>query len=186
MVAFASLSTTSTERRSNSANVVASLSRMARCPLRRLQSSHGTRPDRSPAVRRNAFNFADASSNGEVGAVGRQEPKLRAHSFDRSAHGGRFVGGEIVEHDDVARCQRRPRTDSTYARSVALSFGRRSLAAQRESRSFRIRLSCASRFCRTVSECGVFWRVFERRGSQQKRPNTDAFSLVFVGCGGGI
>jgi hypothetical protein len=38
----------------------------------------------------------------EIGAVGRQEEHPRADSADHETDGGRLVGGEIVEHDDVA------------------------------------------------------------------------------------
>ena len=43
----------------------------------------------------------------EVGAVGRQKSQERSSLLNRRADLGLFVGGEIVEHDDVARSQRR-------------------------------------------------------------------------------
>jgi len=43
----------------------------------------------------------------EIRAVGRQEPELGADGFDRRAHRWLFVHGEIVEHDHIARAQRR-------------------------------------------------------------------------------
>ena len=42
----------------------------------------------------------------EIGTVGRQEAQLRANGFDRLAHGGLFVDGEIVEHDHIAGAER--------------------------------------------------------------------------------
>ena len=43
----------------------------------------------------------------EVRTIGRQEPKLRANRFDRPAHGRLFVGGEVIQDDDIAGGQRR-------------------------------------------------------------------------------
>ena len=43
----------------------------------------------------------------EIGAVGRQESEARARLLNGGAHLGLFVDGEVVEHDDVARPQRR-------------------------------------------------------------------------------
>ena len=43
----------------------------------------------------------------EVWAVGRQEPKLGAGALDRLSDGNRFVSGQIVHDDDVARRERR-------------------------------------------------------------------------------
>ena len=43
----------------------------------------------------------------EVRAVGRQKAELGAHGFDRRAHRGLFVDGEVVEHHHIARAQRR-------------------------------------------------------------------------------
>ena len=42
----------------------------------------------------------------EVGTVGRQESQARTGLLNRRAYLGLFVGGEIVEHDDIARTQR--------------------------------------------------------------------------------
>lgn len=43
----------------------------------------------------------------EVGAVGRQEPELRTDRLDRRAHTGVLVGGEVIQHHDIADRQRR-------------------------------------------------------------------------------
>ncbi len=43
----------------------------------------------------------------EVGTVGREKAQPRADPFDRRLDLRLFVGGEIVEHHDVARPQRR-------------------------------------------------------------------------------
>ena len=43
----------------------------------------------------------------EVGAVGRQKSQPRSGLLNRRADLGLLVGGEIVEHDDIARSQRR-------------------------------------------------------------------------------
>ena len=43
----------------------------------------------------------------EVGTVGRQKSDLRAGGFDGGAHLWLLVDGEIVEHDDIARSERR-------------------------------------------------------------------------------
>jgi len=42
----------------------------------------------------------------EVGTVGREKSQKRTRLFNRHAHLGLLVGGEIVEHDDIARAQR--------------------------------------------------------------------------------
>jgi len=43
----------------------------------------------------------------EVRTVGRQKSDLRADGFDRRAHLGLFVNGQIVEHHDIASLKRR-------------------------------------------------------------------------------
>ena len=53
---------------------------------------------RGRAERRNAFSFANAHSTGL---------EVCARGFDRGTHVRLFVYGEIVEHDDVARPERR-------------------------------------------------------------------------------
>ena len=42
----------------------------------------------------------------EIRTVGRQEAELGADGFDRRAHRGLFVHGEVVEHHDIAGAQR--------------------------------------------------------------------------------
>ena len=42
----------------------------------------------------------------EVGTVGRQKSELRARGFDRRAHLGLLMDGEVVEHDDIAPSER--------------------------------------------------------------------------------
>jgi hypothetical protein len=42
----------------------------------------------------------------EIRAVGRQEAEVGTDGFDRRAHRGLFVDGEVVEHHHVARAQR--------------------------------------------------------------------------------
>lgn len=54
------------------------------------------------------FEFREGHLDGiEIGTVGRQKADLRASGFDRRAHLGLLVDGEIVEHDNVARSERR-------------------------------------------------------------------------------
>src|SRR5262245_14078089 len=43
----------------------------------------------------------------EVWTVRREKPQVRPDGFDGRANGGLFVRGEVVEHDDIAACQRR-------------------------------------------------------------------------------
>ena len=49
----------------------------------------------------------------EVGTVGRQKAQMRPGLLNRRADLGLFVGGEIVEHDDIARRSVGTRTCST-------------------------------------------------------------------------
>jgi len=42
----------------------------------------------------------------EVGAIRRQKAQERSDLLNRDAHLGLFVGGEIIEHDDIPRLQR--------------------------------------------------------------------------------
>ncbi len=49
----------------------------------------------------------EALGHCEVGTVGREKAQERAGLLNRRAHLGLLVGGEIVEHDDIARAQRR-------------------------------------------------------------------------------
>jgi hypothetical protein len=43
----------------------------------------------------------------EIRTVGRQEAEVGTDGFDRRAHGGLFVDGEVVEHHHIARPKRR-------------------------------------------------------------------------------
>jgi hypothetical protein len=53
------------------------------------------------------LQFGEGEFDGiEVGTVRREKSQPRARLLNRHADGGLFVGGEIVEHDDIARAQR--------------------------------------------------------------------------------
>lgn len=53
------------------------------------------------------LQFGEGEFDGiEVGTVGRQKSQQRTGVLNRRPHLGLFVGGEIVEHDDIARAQR--------------------------------------------------------------------------------
>jgi hypothetical protein len=43
----------------------------------------------------------------EIGTVGWEKSQVRADGFDRGAHLGLLVDGQVVEHDDIARAERR-------------------------------------------------------------------------------
>jgi hypothetical protein len=66
-----------------------------------IEGARPRRPQESLQLREGQFNRI------EVGTVGRQEPKVRADCLDRGADRGVFVGGEVVEHDDIAGLERR-------------------------------------------------------------------------------
>ena len=105
------------------------------------------------------FQFRERQFDGiEVRAVGRQEAELGADGFDRRAHRGVFVDGEVVEHHHIARAQRghqdlvdvgekRRRVD----RSVEHGWGAEALEAQ--CRHDRVRLPMAAG--RVVAEAGA-------------------------------
>ena len=61
-----------------------------------------------PSGTEEGFQFREGKLDRiEVGTVGRQKADLRPGGFDGRAHLWLFVDGEIVEHDDIARPQRR-------------------------------------------------------------------------------
>ena len=60
---------------------------------------------RGRAARRNAFNFANASSIGLKSGLYGQEAQLRAGLFDRRAHRGVLVHHQVIGDDDVTRAQ---------------------------------------------------------------------------------
>ena len=63
----------------------------------------GARPRRA----QKRFQFREGELNRiEIGTVGRQKPELRADGFDGAANLRLFVGGEIIEDDDIASPQR--------------------------------------------------------------------------------
>ena len=66
-----------------------------------IEGSGPRRPQEGLQLRKRQFDRI------EVRAVGRQEAEVRPDGFDRGADGGLFVGGEVVEDDDIARVERR-------------------------------------------------------------------------------
>jgi len=97
------------------------------------------------------FEFGEGHLDGiEIWTVGRQKADLRAHGFDRGAHLGLLVDGEIVEHDDVARSERRDQhlLDVGEEAGVVdrpIEDGRRRDAVRPQGGDDRVRLPMAAR-----------------------------------------
>ena len=65
----------------------------------------------------------------EIRTVGRQEAEVGTDGFDRRAHGGLFVDGEVVEHHHIARPKRRNQNLIDVGENIALSIGPLNTAA---------------------------------------------------------
>jgi hypothetical protein len=86
----------------------------------------------------------------EVWTVGREISQERTGLLNRHTHLGLLVGGEIVEHDDIARAQRRHQhlLDVGPERGVvdrAIEHGRRGQRRGAKRRDHRVRLPVAAR-----------------------------------------
>jgi len=104
------------------------------------------------------FEFREGQFNRiEIRAVGRQESELGAHGFDRRAHDGLFVDGEVVEHHHIAGAQRRHQDllDIGEERRVvdrSVEHGRRPQTVETERCHHSMRLPMAAR--RVIAEAG--------------------------------
>ncbi len=85
----------------------------------------------------------------EVGTVGREKSQERPGLLNRHAHLGLLVGGEIVEHDDIAWTQGRHQhllDVCAEGRGVdrAIEHGRRGQRRGAKGRDYRVRLPVAA------------------------------------------
>ncbi len=104
------------------------------------------------------LQFGERLFNGiEVRAVGRKKSQQGSRLLDRGAHRGLFVGGEIVEHNDIARPQRGHQDlldvgpeGGVVDRPIEHGSGRQGRGAQR--RDDGVRLPVAAR--RVIADAG--------------------------------
>ena len=114
-----------------------------------------------PGTRRaeERFQFGEGQFDRiEVGTVGRQKAELGADRFDRGAHRGLFVDGEVVEDDDIARAQRRDQDlldvgEERRRVDRAVEDGRRAEAVEAQRRDDGVRLPVAARACDRGGAC---------------------------------
>ena len=109
-----------------------------------IEGSGPRRPQKGLQLRKRQFDRI------EVRAVGRQEAEVRADGFDRRADLGLFVGGEVVQDDDIAGVERR-RQDLLHICEERRVVDRpvkdrwRPKAAEPQRRDHRVRLPMAAR-----------------------------------------
>ena len=139
-------------------DVMCALVRHEEAEGRRHQSAdvlERARPDRSYE----RLQFGKGEFDGiEVRTVGRKKSEERARLCDRRAHFRLFMGGQIVEHNDIARSQRRHQDllDVSAERSVvdrSIEHGRGRQRCWPECRDHGVRLPVAAR--RVIRDAGA-------------------------------